>query len=66
MGELCYRTIWWSWRESNPRPNKQPKCFLHAYPLIGFRTYPGKQNPRHILSSVFKCPSEKKEHRSQN
>lgn len=20
----------WSWRESNPRPNKQPKGFLHA------------------------------------
>jgi hypothetical protein len=25
----------WSWRELNPRPNEQQKCFLHAYPLIG-------------------------------
>ena len=22
----------WSWRESNPRPNKEPESFLHAYP----------------------------------
>ena len=26
----------WSWRESNPRPNKEPKCFLHAYLYIDF------------------------------
>ena len=26
------RFYWlWSWRESNPRPNKAPKSFLHAY-----------------------------------
>lgn len=24
----------WSWRESNPRPNKEPKSFLHAYPSV--------------------------------
>lgn len=22
----------WSWRESNPRPNREPEGFLHAYP----------------------------------
>jgi len=22
----------WRWRESNPRPNKEPESFLHAYP----------------------------------
>ncbi len=26
----------WSWRESNPRPNKQPMCFLHAYFVVDF------------------------------
>gem|GEM_PF-3698753 len=24
----------WTWRESNPRPDKAPERFLHAYPLI--------------------------------
>ena len=24
----------WNWRESNPRPNKEPEGFLHAYPSI--------------------------------
>ena len=24
----------WTWRESNPRPNKEPEGFLHAYPSI--------------------------------
>lgn len=22
---------WWSWRESNPRPNEELMSFLHAY-----------------------------------
>ena len=24
-------SLWWSWRESNPRPNIFVKSFLHAY-----------------------------------
>ncbi len=26
----------WSWRESNPRPNKETICFLHAYSSLWF------------------------------
>ena len=26
----------WSWRESNPRPNEEVICFLHAYPQTWF------------------------------
>jgi hypothetical protein len=26
----------WSWRDSNPRPDKAPQRLLHAYPLLGF------------------------------
>ncbi len=26
----------WSWRGSNPRPNKEPIGFLHAYPSLIF------------------------------
>ncbi len=29
--------VLWSWRDSNPRPNKQYISFLHAYSTIGFR-----------------------------
>jgi len=28
----------WSWRDSNPRPNKEHIGFLHAYSVIDFRT----------------------------
>ena len=26
----------WSWRESNPRPNREIICFLHAYSRLWF------------------------------
>jgi len=26
----------WSWRESNPRPNKEQTSFLHVYLFLGF------------------------------
>lgn len=29
----------WSWRESNPRPEKAPEGFLHAYFLIGLSEF---------------------------
>jgi len=35
--ELARYLLLWSWRESNPRPNKKQKGFLHVYPIIGFR-----------------------------
>ena len=25
-----FLTFWWSWRESNPRPDKAPQRLLHA------------------------------------
>lgn len=28
------KSLLWSWRDLNPRPNRQLKCFLHAYPFI--------------------------------
>ncbi len=43
----------WSWRESNPRPNKQQKCFLHAYTVIGFRELPGNSHPNQNLISFI-------------
>ena len=27
---------WWSWRESNPRPNRETIRFLHAYSSLWF------------------------------
>ena len=39
----------WSWRDSNPRPNKQHASFLHAYSAFGFR--PGTEN-RHPISGL--------------
>ena len=37
----------WSWRESNPRPNKEAIRFLHAYSGLDFRdeSRPGLPNP---------------------
>ena len=31
---LCLFNKSWSWRGSNPRPNKATICFLHAYPAL--------------------------------
>jgi hypothetical protein len=42
---MCLGIFSWSWRESNPRPNKEDKSFLHAYPVIGFRSKAGKGQP---------------------
>ncbi len=33
----------WSWRGSNPRPNRRQKGFLHAYPVIDCRELSRKQ-----------------------
>ncbi len=41
----------WSWRDSNPRPNKQYIRFLHAYFTIGFRLEAESKHPTSSLSS---------------
>ena len=41
----------WSWRDSNPRPNKQYIRFLHAYFAIGFRLEAESRHPTSSLSS---------------
>lgn len=41
----------WSWRDSNPRPNKQHIRFLHAYSTIGFRLKAEDRHPTSSLSS---------------
>lgn len=43
----------WSWRDSNPRPNKQHIRFLHAYFTIGFRLKAESKHPTFSLSSEF-------------
>ena len=40
----------WSWRESNPRPNKWQMCFLHAYPVIDCRGCSGRGHPRQAVA----------------
>ena len=41
----------WSWRESNPRPNKETIRFLHAYSRLCFRDTAGPGPPTAPLSS---------------
>ena len=43
--------ILWRWRESNPRPNKEPPWFLHAYSAVGFRDAQGSERPKRDLIS---------------
>ena len=35
ISELSF--FWWTWRESNPRPNEEIISFLHAYLCLSFR-----------------------------
>jgi len=44
----------WSWRESNPRPNKEQLCFLHTYSVVSFRVVQGNRHPnRNLISLSF-------------
>jgi len=46
----------WSWRESNPRPNEEAICFLHAYLRLGFRAAARPKPPTVALSAeCFAC-----------
>ena len=49
------RCFLWSWRESNPRPNKEPIGFLHAYPDLNFHAMTGIRQPIVALSPDFHC-----------
>ena len=42
----------WSWRESNPRPNKEQLCFLHTYSVVVFRVRQGSRHPNPDLISL--------------
>ena len=41
----------WKWRDSNPRPNKEPICFLHAYLGLNFRAIARPKPPTITLSA---------------
>lgn len=40
----------WSWRGSNPRPNREPMRFLHAYSGLHFRALSRPGPPNNALS----------------
>ena len=41
----------WSWRESNPRPDEENRCFLHAYSSVNFRYLADVGQPTRYLST---------------
>lgn len=45
----------WSWRGSNPRPNKESASFLHVYFFVNFRFCNGKEHPIQNLFSKASC-----------
>jgi len=45
--------ILWSWRESNPRPDEENICFLHAYSNIDFRHLADVRQPTICLSTYI-------------
>ena len=47
----------WSWRESNPRPNKEAIRFLHAYSRLHFRATARPGPPTGALSSKISSAS---------
>ena len=42
----------WRRRESNPRPNKEPKSFLHAYSVINPLAQNGHRQPNLLPQSL--------------
>lgn len=49
----------WSWRDSNPRPNKQYIRFLHAYSVFNFRLQTEHRHPIFSLTSLVFDPEPK-------
>ena len=43
--------VGWSWRESNPRPNRETICFLHAYSSLWFSNHDKTWTTNHDLIS---------------
>lgn len=43
--------LWWTRRGSNPRPNREPPSFLHAYPCLYCRATPRPRPPSAAVSS---------------
>ena len=43
----------WSWRDSNPRPNEELICFLHAYLRLDFRVAARPKPPTTTLFPKF-------------
>lgn len=42
----------WSWRESNPRPNKEPQGFLHVYSALDPLARDGRRRPDPLPQSL--------------
>ena len=55
MKVLHYR-LKWRQRDSNPRPNKEPICFLHAYLGLRFRAIARPKPPTIGLSAKVSNP----------
>ncbi|MEY3349053.1 MAG: hypothetical protein RLY46_1092 [Bacteroidota bacterium] len=51
-GEMNLENKWWSWWDSNPRPNIFPESFLHAYFSIDCRNQAGAEQTNRILSCM--------------
>ncbi len=50
---MIYSALSWKWRDSNPRPNKEPICFLHAYLGLDFRATARPKPPTIALSATI-------------
>ena len=48
---LAFHTCWWSWRDSNSRPNEELICFLHVYLRLHCRGEARPKPPTYPLSS---------------
>ena len=52
-----YNVFLWSWRDSNPRPNEELICFLHAYLRLDFRLNARPEPPTLSLFHLFHLKS---------
>lgn len=48
--EMIFWNFLWSCGGSNPGPNKEAICFLHAYPFVDFCAGCGKRHPNPALA----------------
>ena len=49
---MSYPIKKWRWRESNPRPNLEPKSFLRAYSAINPLAQDGHRQPNLLPQSL--------------